>query len=439
MESFSARRKPLTYASTSAFELATAGITDPIMAIITTTPQQFGVKVAGSYTYHKDQQSAVDYLQSQINGLSGTVSSLSGTVSSISGQVSSNSNQIAAQNEAISILSGQISASFLGGFTRGVFNPFTVGDTSLAGVEYYAAGYGHDSVKNPMTGILLDDLYAGDTRNTFWIDNKLLGRFEYDKSDVALGGEVFYLKNVVADDNQLRLYDTQENAENAGNTGWIGVFPTIPDMTPGTWKIRRAYDGVPTDDTMGWLISRTGVNFAAFGPAVWPIYLRSRDFSFQTIELQAGFEMEAVTSFKAKLDSPISGYPYATVNVTTAGGYYPLNVGRARVKGWPESNREQGLFTARIKVSVLDRYGSGSSEYALVRTTITWDDVESHIGEAEYTKAIGEPSVHEVLVQINLLSPGHNFLEISLGTSGAVYEVVFCGASMSARGPAIIP
>lgn len=433
MESFSARRKPLTYATTTDFELATAGITDPIMAIITTTPQQFGVKVAGSYTYHKDQQSAVDYLQSQINGLSGTVSS-------ISGQVSSNSNQIAAQNEAISILSGQISASFLGGFTRGVFNPFTVGNTGLAGVEYYAAGYGHDSVVNPMTGVLLDDFYIGFLRLTIHVSSKMLGKFEYDKSNVEVGtGEVFYLRNVFSDDNNLRIYDTGENAAAGGNTGCIGVFPTIPEMTPGTWKIRRAYDGVPTDETFGWVVSRTGIDFSQYGTAPWPLKLRSRDFSYQTIELQAGFEMEAVASFKAEMGAPYAGYPYATVNVTTAGGYYPLNVGKARIKGWPDTDYEQGFYTARIKVSVLDRYGSGSSEYALVRTAITWDDVESHVGEEEYTKAIGEPSVHEVLVQINLLSPGHNFLEISLGTSGAVTEVVFCGSSMSARGPAIIP
>jgi hypothetical protein len=399
MANQNAQIKELTHTSRAAFVTATSAVTDPIMAFITATPKEIGLKYSGSYFYWTLSDEQIAALQAQID----------------------------ANTTSIAALTSIISGSY-GAITRGQLSVPDAGDAAATSVPYEEL----TDEQNPMTCAkckifgTLKDL-------TFYISTVFLESL--GKSDALIEDTVFWVVNVPGDADALYLYDTFENAEAAGTTGRLAEFDTIPEATPGTWPIKQLVGGSLTGVTLGWMYAPIGVYYGQHSVPLGA-YLLSRDFSFTAAELLPGFEAEIPFRLKFGGGAPVSDLPGVVFGVKTKGGTITLN-DTAAVQSI-DGATEEGVVVGKVNVTVVARYTVADEDTVRIRTTVSFDDVTGWDATAN-AQFRTSPTVVEEEVLVSDLGTGYCFLDLYGVGYDNVTDFEFISSSMNVRYPVVIP
>lgn len=423
LEDFNGRRIPLTYDSKAAFESATAEETDPIEAWIDTDPPLKGLKKDGSYKYIPDLSGAVTALTGTVSGLSSSVSALSSAVSGMSGQVSVITEQVQDQNSTIASLEELVASSYVGGLVRGRSAIPNLSDPTAPGVEYM----GNNEI-NPLNTVETRLVYAGDHILTIHLNPAVLERL--GMANAAIGDPVAYLIDVPSDAGNLRLYNTQENADAKGNTGWIGMMTTFPEFTRGTFLIWGMSGGVQTDETIGWLTT-DGIDYGLFALSK-ELALYSRDYNFTSTELVPGFRMEHKFGFVNQLAGDYY-LPSVKILVRSKDGsvVFSNSAGVSIEQDeFPPTSYPTVQITGTVLVEVVGRYVHSGVEKVQVRTSVCFGALP--------TPLQCNPSVEEKLIPVSDLV-GRHFLEVGCQCDYGVGALIFSSSSMTIHGPSVIP
>jgi hypothetical protein len=377
----------LTYATRAAFVSATASVTDPIMCVITSEePYRFGVKASGSYYYTPDATDALAVLTAAITTLQSKDTSLQSQINEIRAGGVSGESMVFAGRTAFAAVSAE----------------FEAGDTI-----------------GPLSCVYCHFDHGGDV---VWDSHIYLGaKFAatHSAGTVSVPSENFlYARGILGDDYSLRIYDTLENAADAGSAGWLAEVSPLPDMTPGIYTIHGISSGSPTNETVGYLYTREGLPMSSIEAAPFQIPITSRDFSFVRDNLVPGFTMNY--SGRIAVENP--GYERVGISVSIAQGENLLpnitDAGIIRDYSGPLS-----LIDLAVKVEVVDRYTVGT-EKILFRTTVSFPSHHSTFSPDDLIMTdLAE-------IEASVIGSDFCFLEVSATGTDFYTTIRFIGAEL---------